>query len=124
VVPDEERGIETPFLTAAFDFKIDCWIENGQKVTLERWYNVEKLSNPKQGAGFKVKVCSAYRREFIGLFPNAANTRLDRFYPEKIDGRKLNVQIRYTTHDMKREAIPEGAQYSVIEKILSIVEED
>jgi hypothetical protein len=51
-------------------------------------------------------------------------TRLDRFYPEKIDGRKLNVQIRYTTHDMKREAIPEGAQYSVIEKILSIVEED
>lgn len=105
-------------------FKIETWIKNGKTTTLERWYNVEILKNPNQGAGFKIKERSSYRREFISLFPEAENWRLDRFYPKYLVGLRLNVRVREVSHDMKRESIPEGARYSVIEKILSIVNED
>lgn len=100
-------------------FKITTMGEFFQ-VQLLRHYNVKSLlDRPGKGGRFKVTFSSDFLREYASLFGTPA--RLDRFAMSNFENRIFVAKVRTVTKGSRQKELPEGLQYSVIDKIRSVL---
>ena len=87
---------------------------------LQKFYNVERIKEPRRGGGFVPPYNGDLMRNMDRLF--GAPTRRDRLV---IGGnfrtRDWDVLVREVTFDAKKRSLPEASRYSVIDEVIGPV---
>ncbi len=85
---------------------------------LSRWYNVKRLiGQPGKSGRFQIGRYSDFLREYLTLFPDAAN-RLDRISFKPYRSNVVTGRIETVTRNSRQQLLPELMQYSIIRELL------
>lgn len=130
-VPDGEYEVRYDFYETAILFGtpkviVHCAIVSPEEyggVPIDRYYTVDKLKGP--AARYGRYVGGRHRslvREFRLLFDDPV--RRDRISFARLKDRRLIVRVRTVVRDYDHRELPIHDQYSVIEKLLSVLPDD
>ena len=95
-------------------------IDQGEyyETEVSRWYNVKRLmGKPGKSGKFQIGRYSDFLREYLTLFPDAAN-RLDRISFKPYRSNVITGRIETVTRNAKQKPLPELMQYSIIRELL------
>lgn len=89
---------------------------------VSRFYNVQSFGGePGIRGEFKVGRCSAFFREYLNLF-DPQTPRPDRLSMRRFKHQPILAKVRVVT-EANGTALPKGAQYSVIDRLIRVLDE-